>query len=180
MIHKPFKITLISSGNHQRPETPEKIDFFVTHMASRAGENSTMSSTGSPANKNRVELHRSSDCVETIEPKKPTLAEMLKKNLNQDRKNPNPIWDDIFVDVLNEKGQKTYYPGLHKGHVKPFLEKLGIKGEEIAYAGIRPGQMVISFKTKMNVLNKFKNIPNIFELKMKEKDEDPVSSCEEG
>ena len=71
---------------------------------------------------------------------------------------------------MNEVGQKSYYPGLHKGHGLPFLKTLGIKKEEVSHAGVRPGQMHVSLNKDINAIERFKGVKNLFKINTKNKE----------
>ena len=95
---------------------------------------------------------------------KPSAADILKKNLSSNNRKPTKIWSNIFLDLVDEKGLRVNHPGFHKGHGKLFLESLGIKKEEITHAGIRPGQMHISLKNQVDMINRFNKTKNLFRL----------------
>ena len=71
---------------------------------------------------------------------------------------------------MNEVGQKSNYPGLHKGHGLPFLKALGIKKEEVSHAGVRPGQMHVSLNKDINAIERFKGVKNLFKINTKNKE----------
>ena len=121
------------------------------------------------ANSIAQEKLQSTDCVDTTSTK-PTLAQLIQKNQAKPLAKQNLKWSNIFFDVVNEVGQKSYYPGLHKGHGLPFLKALGIKKEEVSHAGVRPGQMHVSRNKDINAIERFKGVKNLFKIDTKNKE----------
>ena len=110
------------------------------------------------ANSSAQEKLQSMDWVDTTSTK-PTLAQLIQKNQAKPLAKQNLKWSNIFLDVVNEVGQKSYYPGLHK-----------IKKEEVSHAGVRPGQMHVSLNKDINAIERFKGVKNLFKINTNNKE----------